>query len=101
VVSFPSQTVVVQVKFIVRHPLDDRPILQISLTIHRRATTFPALEHSILFAVLCQAAGVLLAHLRSPVHKIDRISPEKPTDSFSVCVLRCRSKCILFQYADE
>ena len=41
------------------------------------------------------------AQLPSPVHQIGGASPRRLRHSFSVCVLRCRSKCVLFEYADE
>ncbi|HEX7608681.1 MAG TPA: sodium-translocating pyrophosphatase [Candidatus Cryosericum sp.] len=45
---------------IARHPLDDEAILQITLTIHRGATTFLAREYAVLFPILA-IVGVLLA----------------------------------------
>ena len=45
---------------IARHPLDNEAILQITLTIHRGATTFLAREYAVLFPILA-VVGVLLA----------------------------------------
>ena len=45
---------------IVRHPLEDPAVLQITLTIHRGATTFLAREYALLFPILV-AVGILLS----------------------------------------
>ncbi|MEN6388233.1 MAG: sodium-translocating pyrophosphatase [Candidatus Cryosericum sp.] len=45
---------------IIRHPLDNDAILQITLTIHRGATTFLAREYAILFPILV-IVGILFA----------------------------------------
>ncbi|WP_207800959.1 sodium/proton-translocating pyrophosphatase, partial [Candidatus Cryosericum odellii] len=52
--------VVVLARSIARHPLDNEAILQITLTIHRGATTFLAREYAVLFPILA-VVGVLLA----------------------------------------
>ncbi|HEY9093823.1 MAG TPA: hypothetical protein VIN62_03190, partial [Candidatus Cryosericum sp.] len=41
--------VAVLARSIVRHPLEDPAILQVTLTIHRGATTFLAREYALLF----------------------------------------------------
>jgi K(+)-stimulated pyrophosphate-energized sodium pump len=52
--------VAVLARSIARHPLDNEAILQITLTIHRGATTFLAREYAVLFPILA-VVGVLLA----------------------------------------
>ncbi|MHB8071292.1 MAG: sodium-translocating pyrophosphatase [Candidatus Cryosericum sp.] len=52
--------VAVLARSIAHHPLDNEAILQVTLTIHRGATTFLAREYAVLFPILT-VVGVLLA----------------------------------------
>jgi Na+/H+-translocating membrane pyrophosphatase len=52
--------VAVLARSIARHPLDNEAVLQITLTIHRGATTFLAREYAVLFPILA-IVGILLS----------------------------------------